>query len=728
MGGEPYTVIVSSEAINSNGLTEVIVPNHIVTTAGDGKLGVASQINGGTMSAAVIITVDVAPPSITSDTNAPAVDENSGAGQVIYTATATDTTPVTFQLKAGEGNDDALTIDSLTGAVRLTGNPDFEAQALYSFTLIATDAAGNTSEQGVSVNINDLDDNAPLITSSSDAPAITENSGENQIIYTVTATDDNPVTYQLKAGEGDASALSIDQNTGIVRLIDNPDFETQTSYQFTMIATDTAGNASEQTVSINITDQDELAPVITSATVAAAIDENSGAGQVVYTATATDTSDNVTYSLSGDEADLFSIDSQTGAVTLIANPNHETKDSYSVGIIAEDGAGNQSHQAVTLTINDLDDSSPVIHSGDIATTVAENSGAGQVIYTAAASDTADSDDVTDTTGELVYSLKSSGDASAFSIDSSTGAVALIGNPNYEAQSSYQFYVIATDAAGNQDTQGVTLNITDLDESAPTITSAATATAINESSGAGQVIYTATSTDTSAVTYSLGGTDAGLFSINGNTGAVTLTGDPDFETKANYNFSVIATDTVGNNSSKAVSLAINDVPEVDTTIVIFDFISGSSSDHSARTFDGSTTYTIYIRVDENGYNGSLNTTPQGSGSWGKWSGAANLGADDRIILATNGGILSGPKEGSFVGTVFVANNSIVYKTTLSGTTASLAFTLQDNGFLKRRYLGPNSSSVDIFNDAVSNLHLDNATANQLYMTSLPAGIITSQGFV
>ena len=30
-----------------------------------------------------------------------------------------------------------------TGAVTLTGNPDFEAKSSYSFTVMATDAAGN---------------------------------------------------------------------------------------------------------------------------------------------------------------------------------------------------------------------------------------------------------------------------------------------------------------------------------------------------------------------------------------------------------------------------------------------------------------------------------------------------------------------------------------------------------------------------------------------------------
>ena len=56
-------------------------------------------------------------------------------------------------------------------------------------------------------------------------------------------------------------------------------------------------------------------------------------------------------------------------------------------------------------------------------------------------------------------------------------------------------MVATDATNNTAEQAVGLGINNLDEKAPTITSGATATAINENSGAGQVVYTVTSTDT-----------------------------------------------------------------------------------------------------------------------------------------------------------------------------------------------------------------------------------------
>ena len=529
---------------------------------------VATDAAGNASSQAVTLAVnnlDEVAPTITSGTTATAIDENSGAGQVIYTATATDTADisggVTFSLKAG--SDAGLTINPVTGAVTLTGNPDFESKASYSFTVVATDAAGNHSSQVVTLGINNLDEVAPTITSGTTATAINENSGAGQVIYTATATDtadiSGGVTFSLQPGSD--AGLTIDPVTGAVTLTGNPDFENKASYSFTVVATDAAGNHSSQAVTLAVKNLDEVAPTITSGTTATAINENSGAGQIVYTATATDTADisgGVTFSLkAGSDAGL-TIDPITGAVTLTGNPDFENKASYSFTVVATDAAGNHSSQAVTLGINNLDEVAPTITSGTTATAIDENSGAGQVIYTATATDTAD------ISGGVTFSLKAGSDA-GLTIDPVTGAVTLTGNPDFESKASYSFTVVATDAAGNASSQAVTLAVNNLDEVAPTITSGTTATAINENSGAGQIVYTATATDTAdisgGVTFSLkAGSDAGL-TIDPVTGAVTLTGNPDFENKASYSFTVVATDAAGNHSSQAVTLAVNNLDEV-----------------------------------------------------------------------------------------------------------------------------------------------------------------------
>ena len=73
-------------------------------------------------------------------------------------------------------------------------------------------------QQSVTLDINDLDDAAPTVTSGATAVAIDENSGAGQVIYTATSTDldddvaDTPIAYSL--AEGSDAALSIDRLTG----------------------------------------------------------------------------------------------------------------------------------------------------------------------------------------------------------------------------------------------------------------------------------------------------------------------------------------------------------------------------------------------------------------------------------------------------------------------------------------------------------------------------------
>jgi hypothetical protein len=548
--------------------------------------------------------------TITSGDSRMLIDENSGSGQVIYTATADDSADVsdgvTFSLAAG--SDAALSIDAVTGAVTLNADPDAEAQSQYSFTVVATDEAGNESAaQSVTLDINNLDDSAPTITSGDVATSVNENSEAGQVVYTATADDSadvsNGVTFSLS--DASDSALSIDSVTGAVTLAVSPDAETQAQYDFRVIATDAAGNSSSELVSLLVNDLDEVSATITSGDAADSIDENSGSGQVIYTATADDSADvsnGVTFGLSEDSDAALSIDASTGAVTLNADPDADTQSQYSFTVVAIDEALNVSEQSVTLDINDLDDTAATITSGDTADAIDENSGSGQVVYTATADDSADVSD------GVSFSLAAGSDA-ALSIDADSGAVTLNADPDADTQAQYSFTVVATDAAGNESAgQSVTLDITDLDDTAATITSGNSADAIDENSGSGQVIYTATADDSAdvsdAVTFSLAaGSDAAL-SIDADSGAVTLNADPDAETQAQYSFTVVATDTAGNvSSAQSVTLDINDIDDAAPTITSTDSVivvegTGSgqvvyqaSSDDSGDDVQSGITYSL-----------------------------------------------------------------------------------------------------------------------------------------
>jgi len=69
---------------------------------------------------------------------------------------------------------------------------------------------------------------------------------------------------------------------------------------------------------------------------------------------------------------------------------------------------------------------------------------------------------TDDSTPIVYSI-SGGDSSSFDIDSSTGKVTFKTAPDFESRDTYGFTSKATDAVGNEATQDITINISDLPE-------------------------------------------------------------------------------------------------------------------------------------------------------------------------------------------------------------------------------------------------------------------------
>ena len=548
-------------------------------------------------------------PVFTSGTTG-SVDENAATTTVIYTAAATDAdgTAVNNTLRYSlTGTDaDKLNIDAVSGEVTLKASADYETKASYSFNVVATDnGAGNfnsgslSTTQAVTVSVNDLNDNTPVITSGATG-AVNENAATNTVIYTAVATDadgtavNNTLRYSLTGT--DADKLTIDAVSGEVTLKASADYETQTRYSFNVVATDNgAGNfnsgslSTTQAVTVSVNDLNDNTPVITSGATGA-VNENAATNTVIYTAVATDAdgtavNNTLRYSLTGTDVDKLNIDAVSGEVTLKASADYETKASYSFNVVATDnGAGNfnsgslSTTQAVTVSVNDLNDNTPVITSGATGA-VNENAATNTVIYTAVATDA----DGTAVNNTLRYSLTGT-DADKLTIDAVSGEVTLKASADYETQTRYSFNVVATDnGAGNfnsgslSTTQAVTVSVNDLNDNTPVITSGATG-AVNENAATNTVIYTAVATDAdgtavnNTLRYSLTGTDADKLTIDAVSGEVTLKASADYETKASYSFNVVATDNGAGNfnsgslsTTQAVTVNVNDLNDNAPTV-------------------------------------------------------------------------------------------------------------------------------------------------------------------
>jgi hypothetical protein len=454
---------------------------------------------------------EVAPTIDSGDTGA-AVDENSGAGQVVYTATATDGADTSDGFSFSLADDSlGFSIDADTGEV--TTNADFAANyedALsQSFTVVATDVAGNASDQVVTIAVNNLDEVSATITSGDSAGSIDENSGAGSVIYTATADDslDTSAGVTFSLSDDSDATLSIDASTGAVTLASDADYEGQTSYSFTVVASDGVTTDVEQPVTLTVNNLDEAAPTVTS-TDAVIVVEGTGAGQVVYNASADDsgdTSDGVSYSLvdntnygvgsvlpsntqmvsvsdatlvgdqltvaveyDADDADL------TGLGLRIHFDNSELSFTQISDVLDQDIVFTDDD--VQLDTEDLDNNASTnsfVHvawasvdgnwTGDVPTQLLtmefdiSSSVTGNSVIDFSASDNAMGYDFVGQGSVVSYS---SGDASLgdLAINSDSGAVTLLVDPDSAAQAAYDFSIVATDGAGNSDDQQVTLDV------------------------------------------------------------------------------------------------------------------------------------------------------------------------------------------------------------------------------------------------------------------------------
>ena len=290
--------------------------------------------------------------------------------------------------------------------------------------------------------------------------------------------------------------------------------------------------------------------------------ENTAAGANIGSAVAAtdaDTGDSVTYSLGGTDASSFSIVSTTGQLQTRASLDYETKSSYTVAVSVSDGKGGSDSIIVTINITDVhENSAPSFTKGSSATrAVAENTASDQNIGAVVEAKDADHD-------TLTYSL-SGPDASSFSIDSASGQLRTRASLDYETKSSYTVTVSVSDGKGGSDSIIVTINITDVHEnSAPSFTEGSSATrAVAENTVSDQNIgaaVAATDVDNDTLSYSLGGTDAKSFSIDGFSGQLQTDASLDYETKSSYTVTVFVFDGNGGSDSIAVTINVTDVHE------------------------------------------------------------------------------------------------------------------------------------------------------------------------
>ena len=366
------------------------------------------------------------------------------------------------------------------------------------------------------------------------------------------------------------------------------DYESEkTSYSVIVTATDPSSLSDTIEVTITVTDVNEAPAVTVTPTVY--FNEN-GTGKVATYTAADPENAALTWEVTGVDSNAFSIDG--GVLTFKTPPDFEaptdadTDNVYMVTVEASDSA-NTDMLAVAVRVTDVNEA-PMV-TGNIGVGYAENGSTTVATYTANDPEK----------GTTTWSL-SGVDNGHFSING--GVLTFKTPPDFEAPADadrnnvYLATVGASDGP-NTGTLEVTITVTGVNE-APAFAAETATRTVPENTEPGQPVGAAVSaTDPETgdtLTYTLGGTDADAFDIDGSTGQLKTKDPLDHETTPSYSVAVSVRD--GNHDAAMddtinVTITITDVNESPT-------VTGETSRNYEE--NGSGTVATYTAADpENG---------------------------------------------------------------------------------------------------------------------------------
>ncbi len=517
------------------------------------------------------------------------VDENVAANTVVGALTADDPdtgNTFTYTLVAGAGDTNNASFNISGSNLRISNSPDYEAKSSYSVRIRVADQGSLHFEKTFTITVSDLSDAPTDITLS--ISSVNENAAPNTTIGTLSTTDQDTAgdfTYTLAAGTGDTDNAAFNISSNALRFTNSPDFETKSSYSVRIRTTDIDGLTYDKAFTITINDLNEAPADLNLSS--SAVNENVAANTVVGALSAVDqdAANTFFYTLVAGAGDTnnaaFNISGANLRIT--GSPDYEAAGSYSVRIRTTDQGSLYFEKAFTITINDLNEAPTDISLSNNA--VDENLGANAAVGTLGTTDP-------DSGNTFTYTLVAGAgddDNAALNIDSTT--LRLTGNPDYETQNTYSVRIRTTDQGGLYWEEIFSVTVNDLNDP-PVITSGATANFAENGIG---TVYTAAGTDpeSDGLTWSLGGTDAALFTIDSAAGTLTFLAAPNFEDPQDsgldnvYDLTLTLTDDGSGNLTDTTPLSIT-VTDVNEAPVIFSVATASVVENTTAVLTAAAT--------------------------------------------------------------------------------------------------------------------------------------------
>ncbi|XP_069130335.1 protocadherin gamma-A4-like [Argopecten irradians] len=432
-------------------------------------------------------------------------------------------------------------INDTTGEIFVTGLIDYEAEQSFSFFVQAVDGGvqPRSSSALVVITVTDVNDNAPQVNINlpPGGEVILEDAEPGRYIANVAVSDPDSgafgnVTCQLNSDYFKMDTLYI--NMYKVTLKQKLDREDRAVHNVSVVCSD-GGSPNLVSITsflIHVGDINDNSPVFKHTQYNASIYENNQVGAPVTIVTATDSDEGensrVTYSLSRNEDDFFSINVDSGVISANVVFDRETNSHQEIEVVATDNNAVTKYSAtatVVVTILDINDNQPSFSQEVYTFTVQENQAPGTVIGQIFAYDK-DSD----ANGNILFP-PTHPYTSIFEIIQNTGQIQTKVVLDRETQGLYDFHVTAQDNGqpSLQTTTNIVIIVEDVNDNVPNVTfptSQNNTVTIMPGKSRGAIVTKVMASDpdqgvNSELSYVVMKGASSLFYINNKTGVISL---------------------------------------------------------------------------------------------------------------------------------------------------------------------------------------------------------------
>ncbi|XP_039474184.1 protocadherin gamma-A12-like isoform X16 [Oreochromis aureus] len=310
--------------------------------------------------------------------------ENSPLDTPVIKVSATDADEgvngdVTYDLgHISDDNMNVFTIEHKTGEIRVTGVIDFEDRSSFEIPVQAKDGLGLKSYAKVTIEITDINDNAPAVSLESLSNSIPENVSPGTEVGIINVQDrdsenNGQVRCSIQHGVPFKLVPSIKNYYSLVTT-GQLDRELVSDYNITITATDEGSPplSSSKTVQLSVADINDNPPVFDEQSYSAYVSENNKPGSTLCSVSARDPdwrqNGTVVYSLLAGEVNgaqvssYLSVNGDTGVIHAVRSFDYEQFRSFKVYVMARDNGSPplSSNVTVSVFISDVNDNSPQI--------------------------------------------------------------------------------------------------------------------------------------------------------------------------------------------------------------------------------------------------------------------------------------------------------------------------------------------------------------------------------